>query len=94
MEIVAIALVRYQAVLRQAGSDLHDFFRVLAWIQVILATMVSSMVLARFAIFGARAIQTRAQGTHATSAGVVSVELAKPSEPASALPVDQQASAV
>ena len=97
MEIVAIALVRYQAVLRQAGSDFHDLFRVLAWIEVILATLVSGMVLVRFTIFGARAVVARAQGTQAKpvqSAAAAHVEIAKASEPASALPVDLQSSAV
>jgi hypothetical protein len=48
MEIVAIALVRYHAVLRQDGAEIAGLWRVIAWIQVVLATVVVAIVLARY----------------------------------------------
>jgi len=56
-EIVAIALVRYHAVLRQAGAGSADAWRVLAWSQLLLATAIACAVLGRFLLAAIRALR-------------------------------------
>lgn len=70
MEIVAIALIRYHAVLQQASAPIAGAFRIVAFIQLSLATLVSLAIFARFVNAAWRAF-------HATSHSIELPEKAK-----------------